>query len=135
MIELKERLTRSKGVLDQALQQKVAAIVQMRITLIDKLNDTVKTMTHLQSRVLDDELIRWKREQQLAGNGAHFISNLDTIQEWCENLAEIIWLNRQQVKELEKLKQNIRLEPQGTLDILSGLTNHVTQLLSSLVTR
>ena len=36
----------------------------------------------LQYRVLDQELNKWKREQQLSGNGAPFSNNLDTIQKW-----------------------------------------------------
>jgi signal transducer and activator of transcription 5B len=70
----------------------------------------------------------------LAGNGAIFTSNLDTIQEWCESLAELIWLNRQQVKEAERLKQKLALEPPGVQDILPALNSQITQLLSSLVT-
>jgi hypothetical protein len=33
-------------------------------------------------QVLDKELIRWKREQQLAGNGFPITESLDTLQEW-----------------------------------------------------
>ena len=36
----------------------------------------------LQYRVLDQELNKWKREQQLSGNGKTFSNNLDTIQKW-----------------------------------------------------
>lgn len=79
-------------------------------------------------------LFRWKRDQQLAGNGALFNSNLDSIQEWCESLAELIWLNRQQIKEAERLKQKFALEPPGMQDILPTLNAQITQLLSSLVT-
>ena len=97
----------------------------MRMGLAEKHKETLSMIESLQGRVLDDELIRWKREQQLAGNGVPFHSNLDFIQvvsfkmfivwffrlmffsfffslkEWCEGLAEIIWLNRQQIKESE----------------------------------
>lgn len=108
--------------------------MQLRLTLADKLKDTIARLNSLQSRVLDDELIRWKRDQQLAGNGAPFNSNLDSIQEWCESLAELIWLNRQQIKEAERLKQKLALDPPGVQDILPTLNSQITQLLSSLVT-
>lgn len=52
------------------------------MTLSEKLKETISLLNTLQSQVLDDELIRWKREQQLAGNGSPFNSNLDNIQEW-----------------------------------------------------
>ncbi|CAG9136141.1 unnamed protein product [Plutella xylostella] len=41
--------------------------------------------------------LQWKREQQLHGNGIQMRTNLDTIQELCEALAELIWNTRQQV--------------------------------------
>jgi STAT protein, all-alpha domain len=31
---------------------------------------------------LDEQLITWKRNQQLAGNGAVFDGSLDTLQQW-----------------------------------------------------
>ena len=54
----------------------------MRMALADKHKETLSMIENLQGRVLDDELIRWKREQQLAGNGVPFHSNLDCIQVW-----------------------------------------------------
>lgn len=108
--------------------------MQLRLVLADKLKQTFKELNVLQSQILDEELIRWKREQQLAGNGAVFNSNLDTIQEWCESLAELIWLNRQQIKEVERLKQKLALEPPGVSDCLPQLMADITNLLSSLVT-
>lgn len=56
--------------------------MQLRLALGDKLKETIASLNSLQAQVLDDELIRWKRDQQLAGNGASFNSNLDNIQEW-----------------------------------------------------
>lgn len=56
--------------------------MQLRLTLSEKLKETYLLLTQLQTHVLDDELIKWKREQALAGNGAIFNNNLDTIQEW-----------------------------------------------------
>ena len=52
----------------------------MRMNLAEKHKDTLMMLENLQAKVLDDELIRWKREQQLAGNGVPFHSNLDSIQ-------------------------------------------------------
>lgn len=50
------------------------------MNLAEKHKETLMMIENLQARVLDDELIRWKREQQLAGNGVPFHSNLDSIQ-------------------------------------------------------
>ncbi|CAH1960095.1 unnamed protein product [Acanthoscelides obtectus] len=129
-----QKLQRQKEMLEQVLNQKVAGLMNLRLALAEKLKETVQLLSQLQMLVLDEELIRWKREQQLAGNGANFNSNLDTIQEWCESLAELIWLNRQQIKEVERLKQKLPLDPPGEHHVLPQLLQEVTQLLSSLVT-
>ncbi|KAK9870367.1 hypothetical protein WA026_007935 [Henosepilachna vigintioctopunctata] len=129
-----QKLTRQKEALEQSLNQRVAGLMQLRLALSDKLKETVQLLNQLQTHVLDEELIRWKRDQQLAGNGVIFNSNLDTIQEWCEALAELIWLNRQQIKEVERLKQKLALDPLGVSDVLPQLLVEITQLLSSLVT-
>ncbi|XP_034234971.1 signal transducer and activator of transcription 5B-like isoform X3 [Thrips palmi] len=133
-IELEKTVRRQKDISEQTLNQKVSSLLQLRLQLADKLSESVTHLVTLQCRVLDEELIRWKREQQLAGNGAQFNSNLDNIQDWCESLAEIIWLNRQQIKEVERLKQKLTLEPPGVVDVLPNLSIQITQLLSSLVT-
>jgi len=71
----------------------VLSLVQARIMLIDKMRKIIDGLTTLQSHVLDKVLIQWKREQQLAGNGAQFVSNLDTIQEWLDNIHYILFHN------------------------------------------
>lgn len=58
----------------------MAELLQMRMALAEKHKETLMVIENLQAKVLDDELIRWKREQQLAGNGVPFHSNLDNIQ-------------------------------------------------------
>lgn len=43
-------------------------------------------------------------------------------------------MNRQQIKEAERLKQKLSLDPPGMTDVLPQLNAQITQLLSSLVT-
>uniref|UniRef100_A0A0V0G7K5 Signal transducer and activator of transcription n=1 Tax=Triatoma dimidiata TaxID=72491 RepID=A0A0V0G7K5_TRIDM len=133
-IDLDKKLRRQKEMMEQMLSQKVTGLMQQRISLTEKLKVTLGLIVTVQGRILDEELIKWKRDQQLAGNGAKFNNNLDTIQEWCENLAEINWLNRQQIKGAERLKNKLPLDNQGVADILPQLNAQITQLLSSLVT-
>ncbi|XP_018340106.1 PREDICTED: signal transducer and activator of transcription 5B [Trachymyrmex septentrionalis] len=134
-MELEKKIRRQKEQQDLQLSQKVNGVVRLRLMLMEKLDDIIKKLNILQSRILDDELIRWKRDQQLAGNGANFASNnLDSIQEWCESLAELIWQTRQQIKEAERLKQKFQCEPPGIRDTLPSLNTQITQFLSSLVT-
>ncbi|XP_075222019.1 signal transducer and transcription activator Stat92E isoform X2 [Lycorma delicatula] len=137
-IDLQNQMKEQHENLQQHLKQKATSIVNQRCRLLDLLKETVTRLCTLQSRILDDELLRWKREQQLAGNGAKFNSNLDTIQDWCESLAEIIWQNRQQIKKTELLIQNVRLNTPVNMmdphDVPKSLNAQITQLLSSLIT-
>ena len=135
-LEVKEKLLRQKEHIEQQLSSKLALVLHLRMEFIDKMKDTINRLNLLQSKVLDEELISWKRDQQLAGNGATFSSNLDIIQNWCESLADIIWHTRQHIKEAEILKNKFSYEPQAMImpDIFPSLNTQITQLLSSLVT-
>lgn len=61
----------------------VSGLLQRRMDLAEKHKGTIDRLNILQQRILDEELINWKREQQMAGNGKSFNSGkLDQIQEW-----------------------------------------------------
>ncbi|XP_050310065.1 signal transducer and activator of transcription 5B isoform X2 [Anthonomus grandis grandis] len=123
-----------KQQLEQDLNTRVSLLVELRLKIAEKLRQTYQLLQQLQTQIIDEELIRWKRDQQLSGNGVPFTSNLDQIQDWCESLAEIIWLNRQQLKEVERLKGKLALQPLQVSDMLPKILDDITQLLSSLVT-
>ena len=54
----------------------------------------------------------------------------------CEDLAEIIWLNRQQIRQLEMIQEGLNIPSQDmTLNILPELSDGLTMLLDSLVKR
>ena len=58
-------------------------LTQRRVGFLENLREILEKVTSLQQRVLDEELISWQREQQMAGNGRPFNKNrLNTIQEW-----------------------------------------------------
>ena len=122
-IELINKWQKEKESLDNALRIKAAQLFQMRMALIQRHTDTLQAIQTLQQRVLDDELIHWKRAQQLAGNGVPFENNLDQIQEWCEVLAEVIWANRQQMKRIGDMCQQLPLA-----SAQNGQNGHTEQL-------
>ncbi|XP_014484889.1 PREDICTED: signal transducer and activator of transcription 5B isoform X2 [Dinoponera quadriceps] len=132
--DVDKKIRRQREQQEQILNHKLAGLMQTRLLLADKLKEIISKLGSLQSRILDDELIRWKRDQQLSGNGIQFVNNLDSIQEWCEGLAEIIWLTRQQIKEAELMKQKLMFNTTAMQDPFPALNSQITQLLSSLVT-
>lgn len=134
-LNLKRELERQKHALEQSLRERISSLLDCRIQLADTLKETCYSIENTQSRILNVELLKWKREQQLQGNGATFHCNLDVIQNYCESLAEIIWTTRHQIKEAERLKSLISkyVDPPN-IDILPGLNAQITQCLSHLVT-
>lgn len=58
MIYDKYFLFRQKEQQDLQLSQKVNGVVRLRLMLMEKLDDIIKKLNILQSRILDDELIR-----------------------------------------------------------------------------
>ncbi|XP_041983739.1 signal transducer and activator of transcription 5B isoform X2 [Aricia agestis] len=122
--------------MERKLNALVAQINQSQIELVDRLKDNISTLRQLQSQVLDEELIKWKREQQLSGNGVPMSANLNTIQEWCELLADLIWSTRQQVKNVALVtsKTISELRQPHLADMLDDMSKQITSLLSTLVT-
>lgn len=121
----------------ERIQQQVA---QKHTMLTNRRGDLVRAMVanfqlvkDLQTLVLDTELINWKREQQLAGNGKQMALSLETLQEWCEGLAQILWDMRTQTKQLQHDKEQLVDNSPHTM-ALPDLLKGVTTLLSNLVT-
>ncbi|RWS25719.1 signal transducer and activator of transcription 5B-like protein [Leptotrombidium deliense] len=131
--ELLNKLKTEKDMVDAALRQIAQGLMNMRINWIKRMDGTAAALHALQQKVLDDELIRWKRAQQLSGNGAVFDNNLEKIQEWCEAVAEILWQNRQQLERVETLCTQVPLQS-SPLEEISIYKQKITNLLSSLVT-
>ena len=108
-------------------------LVGKRSGLFNSYVEIYKSVRDVQTQVLDKELIRWKRDQQLAGNGHPINMSLEVLQEWCEGLADIIWTMRQQVRQLEGLREKLG-DSQNTANLLPDLLASITELLSNLVT-
>jgi len=67
-------------------------------------------------------------------NGVAVVFVVDATR--CENLADLIWQNRQQIKKVELLRTQLPINvPTGCQDLLPILNTTITGLLSSLVTR
>ena len=51
--------------------------------------------------MLDQELANWKRAQRLCGQEEMpNKKELDQLQQWCEQLAELLWRNRIQIRQV-----------------------------------
>jgi len=134
-LDNEQRLQKQKQTLDAQLSQNAQQLLKLRLALAEQHNVTCQNLSELQAHFLDEQLIGWKRMQQLAGNGAQFDASLDTLQQWCETLADLVWQNRQQIKKVELLRNQLPINlPPNTVDLIPALNSTITNLLSSLVT-
>jgi len=128
-------LKAQKEAMEASIRNKYSSMQHHQSQLIHTFANIYTTVKDVQVEVLDKQLIRWKRDQQLAGNGYQMNPGfLDTLQEWCEGLADIIWQLRQQVRQLENLRTKLITDPQNNDINLQELLASVTELLSNLVT-
>ncbi|KAL5010871.1 hypothetical protein ScPMuIL_013176 [Solemya velum] len=129
-------LEKKKTELEKNLYSAAEVLLQLRLALADKHSQTFQDLESLQKIVIDEELINWKRKQQLAGNGVPFDTGmLDMLQQWSEALADTVWKNRQQILKVEGLRASLPMDvPAGKVDLLPELNQKITGLLSSLVT-
>ncbi|XP_015682931.1 signal transducer and activator of transcription 5B-like, partial [Protobothrops mucrosquamatus] len=126
-------LQQKKTSLEAWLHREAQTLQQYRVKLAEKHQRTLVLLCKQQTIILDDELIQWKRRQQLAGNGGPPEGPLDGLQAWCEKLAEIICQNRQQVCRAEHLCQQLPI-PGPIEEMLTDLNTTVTDIISALVT-
>ncbi|XP_034271561.1 signal transducer and activator of transcription 5B isoform X1 [Pantherophis guttatus] len=126
-------LQQKKSSLEAWLHREAQTLQQYRVELAEKHQQTLALLRKQQTIILDDELIQWKRRQQLAGNGGPPEGPLDGLQAWCEKLAEFICQNRQQVRRAEHLYQQLPI-PGPIEELLSDVNGTVTDIISALVT-
>ncbi|XP_052748046.1 signal transducer and activator of transcription 5B isoform X2 [Galleria mellonella] len=122
--------------MERKLNIMIAQINHAQLELVDHLKENISILGELQSQVLDGELIKWKREQQLSGNGVQMQTNLNVIQEWCELLADLIWTSRQQVNNVSRISSKALADARQPelVSMLDEMSKQVTSLLSTLVT-
>ena len=117
----------------KTIQERFHNLNTRRTALLNAYVQIYEEYKQLQTQVLEKELLTWQREQQMAGNGYNMNDSrsIEVIQEWCEGLADIIWSLKQQVKQLQTLRDKIQ-DPQNP-DAKPNLLMEITTLLYNLV--
>ncbi|KAI4897217.1 hypothetical protein NFI96_015296, partial [Prochilodus magdalenae] len=132
-VQRETSLQSRKATLEAWLTREANTLQKYRQDLAEKQQRTLALLRKQQTVIVDDELIQWKRRQQLAGNGGPPEGSLDILQSWCEKLADMIWQNRQQIRRVEHLTQQLPI-PGPTEELLKELNTTVTDIISALVT-
>uniref|UniRef100_A0A3Q2CPG1 Signal transducer and activator of transcription n=1 Tax=Cyprinodon variegatus TaxID=28743 RepID=A0A3Q2CPG1_CYPVA len=136
LAERKQReaaLQSKRATVEAWLAREASTLQKYRLDLAEQHQKTLGLLRKQQTLILDEELIQWKRRQQLAGNGGPHEGGLDVLQSWCEKLADMIWQNRQQIRRCEHLTQQLPL-PGSMEDLLTKLNADITDIISALVT-
>uniref|UniRef100_A0AAY4D8F4 Signal transducer and activator of transcription n=1 Tax=Denticeps clupeoides TaxID=299321 RepID=A0AAY4D8F4_9TELE len=132
-VQRESSLQSKRATVEAWLTREANTLLKYRQDLAEKMQKTLASLRKQQTVILDDELIQWKRRQQLAGNGGPQEGGLDILQSWCEKLADTIWQNRQQIRRVEHLTQQLPI-PGPTEELLSELNTTITDIISTLVT-
>ncbi|CAG5912326.1 unnamed protein product [Menidia menidia] len=131
--EKESSLQSKRATVEAWLTREASTLQKYRLDLSEQHQKTLGLLRKQQTLILDEELIQWKRRQQLAGNGGPNEGALDVLQSWCEKLADYIWQNRQQIRRCEHLTQQLPL-PGPMEELLSKLNADITDIISALVT-
>uniref|UniRef100_A0A668AIP6 Signal transducer and activator of transcription n=1 Tax=Myripristis murdjan TaxID=586833 RepID=A0A668AIP6_9TELE len=126
-------LQSKRATVEAWLTREASTLQKYRLDLSEQHQKSLALLRKQQTLILDEELIQWKRRQQLAGNGGPPEGGLDVLQSWCEKLADLIWQNRQQIRRCEHLTQQLPL-PGPMEELLSKLNADITDIISALVT-
>uniref|UniRef100_A0A3P9L5I2 Signal transducer and activator of transcription n=1 Tax=Oryzias latipes TaxID=8090 RepID=A0A3P9L5I2_ORYLA len=126
-------LQSKRATVEAWLTREASTLQKYRLDLAEQHQKTLALLRKQQTLILDEELIQWKRRQQLAGNGGQHEGGLDILQSWCEKLADLIWQNRQQIRRCEHLTQQLPL-PGPMEELLRKLNADITDVISALVT-
>ncbi|KAI5102878.1 signal transducer and activator of transcription 5B [Silurus meridionalis] len=132
-VQRETSLQSRKTTLETWITREANTLQKYRQDLAEKHQRTLALLRKQQTVIVDDELIQWKRRQQLAGNGGPPEGSLDILQSWCEKLADMVWQNRQQLRRVDHLTQQLPI-PGPTEELLKELNATITDIISALVT-
>lgn len=116
------------------LELQATALNNDRIELVGKFNTSIENGRILTEKVVDHYLKQWKLHQKLYGSNFAIIgADLDTIQCWCERLAEVLWNTKVQVQILIDYQQQFTVDEKqqsSLLDLHTAATNIISKLFA-----
>ena len=109
-------------------------LCQFRDQILSEIKRTVDQTKQIIKEILHNQLIAWKRQQQLSGNGFQMTLSLTPIQKWCEELVHVILSTKMHIEEVDRLKQALPdIFPSHASTTSQQMTDEITQLLMKIV--
>lgn len=129
--EIEERRAQMVDEYKRKMHQMTESINARRLELYTNIRSVTEILSEVQKVVIHKRLGKWQRDQALAGNGSPLaMSQLDEIQSWFEELADLIWSTRTLIDTIRKTNLPIN---QGNADVFEAAYREVTTLLQNLI--
>lgn len=133
--EQQAKVAKEKECAEAKVRQKVQNALRNRDFWLQKFESCWSLAKELLQKVLNEDLVQWKRDQQLAGNGNGTClveRALPLLQDRCETLAGTLWMNLQQ---LQSFSAHCSEAPLGNSPNvrLAELNREVQQMLNQLI--
>ncbi|XP_029461951.1 signal transducer and activator of transcription 1-alpha/beta isoform X2 [Rhinatrema bivittatum] len=137
---LQSREHEPNGLAQNELRQEKIVIQNMFLTLDMKRKEVIHKIVMLlnkmdltQSALINEELVDWKRRQQIACIGGPPNACLDQLQNWFTIVAESLQQVRQQLKKLEELEQKYTYDSDPITQNKQGLQDRTNNLFRQLI--
>ena len=133
--EMHQRVLESKRQGGAILQRNLNDFKAIRIDFVEKFNTIITTAGYVINEIINKHLFNWRENQVLVGNGFRPIDPkvLNKIQNWCENLAQMLWLTRKHLKLIPMYCEQINIDDQQIPDMIMDNFSKVVDLLQILI--
>ncbi|KAM9305265.1 LOW QUALITY PROTEIN: signal transducer and activator of transcription 1-alpha/beta [Gastrophryne carolinensis] len=128
------------GIAQNELKQEKMLVTNMFITvslrrseIVRKIGELLNIIEHTQSSLINEDLVEWKRRQQIACIGGPPNACLDQLQIWFTSIAKSLQQIRQQLKKLEELEQKLNYKDDPISNNKQALQERTQLLFKQLI--
>ncbi|CAH2306577.1 signal transducer and activator of transcription 1-alpha beta isoform X1 [Pelobates cultripes] len=104
-----------------------------RKAIVQQVAELLNAVEHTQKVLINEELVDWKRRQQIACIGGPPNACLDQLQNWFTYIATSLQQVRQQLKKLEELEQKLTYEHDPISNNKQALQDRTQSLFKQLI--
>lgn len=137
---IQSRENEHNGIAQNELKQEKLVLRNMHITvslrrkeIVQRIGELLNGIDHTQSSLINEELVEWKRRQQIACIGGPPNACLDQLQTWFTSIAKSLQKIRQQLKKLEELEQKLTYECDPITNNKQALQERTQTLFKQLI--
>ncbi|XP_040213074.1 signal transducer and activator of transcription 1-alpha/beta isoform X1 [Rana temporaria] len=128
------------GIAQNELKQEKLVLRNMHITvslrrkeIVHRIGELLNGIDHTQSSLINEELVEWKRRQQIACIGGPPNACLDQLQTWFTSIAKSLQKIRQQLKKLEEFEQKLTYDSDPITNNKQALQERTQALFKQLI--